>query len=146
MSAADGVVVFDYTIWSVMFPELAGSVSLPAAQGFFSEGCLYVSNDPTSIVPYSSRVPILNLLTAHIAALRARLNGQPSSSVVGRVNSASEGSVSVGTEYAAPGTAAWFVQTKYGAQVWQALMPFCTARYLPGPPPQFNGLYRRRSW
>lgn len=130
-----GVVVFDYGMWLLRFPEFA-SVSQPLAQEYFDDACDLLNNTPCSIVQdLSKRARFLNLLTAHIAQLNAALNGQPSSPLVGRIANASEGSVSVQTQMdMPPGSAQWFNQTKYGAQYWQATLPYRTARYAPGAP------------
>lgn len=132
---------FDYAGWFARYPELSGSVSQALAQLYFNEATLYLDNTVTSIVrDTGQRSAILNMLTAHIAALNAALNGQASSPLVGRINSASEGSVSVQVAMdAAPGTAAWFNQTKYGAAAWQAMGPFRTMHYRPG----FRAMFRR---
>ena len=61
------------------------------------------------------------------------MNGEAASPLVGRINNATEGSVTVGTDMGqVPFTAAWFLQTKYGAAFWQATAPFRTMQYVPG--------------
>jgi len=132
-----GVVAFDYTGWSVRYPELAVSVNSTLAQAYFNEAQLYCDNTNTSPITDSSvggiRSMLLNMVTAHIAALNAQLNGQPSSPLVGRINSATEGSVSVTTEMQyPPGSSQWFMQTKYGAAFWQATTQYRSMRYAPG--------------
>ncbi|MBS0990103.1 DUF4054 domain-containing protein, partial [Acetobacter okinawensis] len=55
--------------------------------------------------------------------------------LVGRVASASRGSVSVTTDYAHPSErVAWFAQTPYGAAFWAATRGLRQARYIPGGP------------
>jgi hypothetical protein len=102
---------------------------------YFNEAGIYCDNTANSLITDDSagglRSMLLNMLTAHIAALNAVINGQASSSIVGRVTSASEGSVSVSADYQAPGSAAWFAQTKYGAAYWQATSAYRSFRYLP---------------
>ena len=139
-------VVFDYNSWSVRYPELSSSVSSGLAQLYFNEACLYCDNSAVSLVPSDNgvRAMVLNMLTAHIAALNAPLNGQPSSPLVGRTSNATEGSVSVQTDFQVPGTAAWFAQSKYGAAAWQAMLPYRSGRYLPPPPAQLNGFWPRQ--
>lgn len=130
-------VVFDYAgTWSIRYPELAAFVSSDLAQLYFNEACLYVDNgDCSRIQDIPTRTMLLNMVTAHIAALNAPLNGQPSSPLVGRISSATEGSVSVSTDYAAPGSAAWWSQSKYGAAAYAAMAPYRTFRYAPRPVP-----------
>lgn len=120
-------VVFSYSEWTARYPELA-TVSSVLAQLYFYEACLYIDNSATSAIPYAQagdpRDLILNMLTAHIAALNATVAGVAPSPLVGRIASAGEGSVNVQTVLEVPGSAAWFVQTKYGAAAWQALLPY----------------------
>lgn len=74
--------------------------------------------------------------TAHIAQLFApRADGSAPSPIVGRINSANQGSVSVGAEMPGPpsGSAAWWNQTPFGAFYWMMTAPFRTMRYIPGP-------------
>lgn len=142
-----GVVVFDYTAWLARYPEFS-SVSQATAQQFFNEAQLYVDNTPCSIVCDTDlRAILLNQITAHIAALNAPLNGQPSSPLVGRISNASEGSVSVQAQYdVAPGSAQWFSQTKYGAAFWQATSQFRSMRYVRGCVPIANPFTGRRGF
>lgn len=146
MNCASGVVVFDYTIWSTRYPELAMSVNQPLAQQYFYEATLLCDNTPCSpIRDLGQRGMLLGMVTSHIAALNAPLNGQPSSPLVGRINSATQGSVSVATQLdMAPGTAQYWAQTKYGLAFWTATAQYRTAHYVPGPVPRFNpyGGYR----
>lgn len=133
------VVTFDFGIWSARYPELiAAGVTRPVADQYFFEAQLYCDNTPQSPVQnLIQRAVLLGMVTAHIAALNAPLNGQPSSPLVGRISGATQGSVSVQTEYQTPGNAAWFTQTKYGAAFWQATAQFRTMHYVPGRAP-FN--------
>ena len=130
-----GVVTFDYAAWALRYPELAASVSGPLAQAYFDEAQLYCDNTPLSPVHVLTiRAQFLGMLTAHIATLNTPLNGQPSSPLVGRISNATEGSVSVQTEYDVPaGSAQWFAQTKYGAAFWSATAAYRTMRYVPNP-------------
>lgn len=136
----EGVVVFDYMAWSARYPELATSVTQPTAQMYFNEAQLYCDNTPCSIVvDVCIRAVLLNQVTAHIAALNSSLNGQPSSPLVGRINAATQGSVSVGTQLdMPPGSSQWFAQTKYGLAFWQATAQFRSMRYVPGRTPVVN--------
>lgn len=132
-----GVVTFDYATWAARYPELAASVDEALATLYFGEATLYLDNSAQSVVrDLTARAALLNMLTAHIAKLNATIGGQPPSGLVGRVASASEGSVSVSTDAGAiPGTAAYFAQTQYGMSFWAATARYRTARYIPGPRP-----------
>lgn len=140
-----GIVVFDYAGWTLRYPELSAFVSQPLATIYFNEATMYVDNTAASIVAdYSvggARSTLLNMLTAHIAALNYGVSGQAPSPLVGRVSGATEGSVSVQAEYTAPGTAAWFLQTKYGAAFWQASAQYRTMQYFTPPQPFTQDYY-----
>lgn len=138
------VVVFDYASWLAAYPQF-GSVGLQQAQEFFNRACLLISNLPNSPVPYQpmaappvyTRRLILNGATAHFAYLftpDASGNVRP----VGRISQATEGTVSLGLDYAAAATdsQAFWNQTAFGAFVWIALLPYRGARYQPGSTPQ----------
>jgi|ERR1700724_1703884 len=126
-----GVIVsFNYTAWAARYPEFSG-VDPALVQLYFNEATMYCRNDgggPVSTAPIQTT--LLNMLTAHICQLNAALNGQDSSQIVGRIENASQGSVSVATEMDLPGSAAWFKQTKYGVAFWQATAGYRTMRYM----------------
>ncbi|MEF3068037.1 DUF4054 domain-containing protein [Pandoraea apista] len=127
------IVTFDYSAWTSRYPEFS-SVAQSLALDYFNEACLYLDNTDRSLVlDVPQRTMLLNMLTAHIAALNSGTNGQAASPLVGRIANATEGSVSVGTAYAeASGSRAWYDQTRYGAAYWQATAPYRTLRYRPG--------------
>ncbi|MCP1212308.1 DUF4054 domain-containing protein [Acetobacter okinawensis] len=93
-------------------------------------------NTPTSPVrDVGRRTLLLELLVAHIATLFLPQEQGGQGGLVGRVASASRGSVSVTTDYAHPSErAAWFAQTPYGAAFWAATRGLRQARYIPGGP------------
>lgn len=128
-----GVVVFDPAAFILRYPEFA-TVDPVLLNDYFTEATLYLDNTPCSQVrDLSQRSLLLNMLTAHIASLYSGTNGDPASPLVGRVNTATEGSVSVGTDLnGIPGTAQWYAQTKYGLSYWQATPRYRTMRYVPG--------------
>lgn len=127
-----GIAAFSYQAWCARFPELADAVAEPLAQALFIEAGLYVNNTDGSVIKdEAKRGVILNLVVAHLAALSGRAKDAP---LVGRINSATEGSVTVQAQFdVEPGSAQWWVQTPYGASAWQALRPYRTMRYVPGP-------------
>lgn len=126
------VAAFNYLTWVARYSEFAATVNADLANEYFAEACLFVDNSACSIVTDEPRRRLfLGMVTAHIAAL----NGPGSSTLVGRVNQASEGSVSVSTDYGTQAaSAAFWLQTKYGAAFWQATAGYRTARYIPPPP------------
>ena len=129
MSCAGGVVVFDPAAWIAAFPELTATPQ-QAAQ-WFNQATLYCANTPDSPVPAVERATLLDLLTAHIGKLfqvKQDGSGQLESSLVGRIESATQGSVSVSAG-AIVGTPGWFQQTQYGVMYWQATAIYRTFRY-----------------
>lgn len=129
-------VVFNYAQWAARFPELASDVAEPLATAYFDEASLYLSNDASSRVKNEvKRALIFNLIVAHIAKLNATIGGQAASPLVGRISSATEGSVTVQTDLQIKSESAqWWAQTPYGLQAWQALAPYRSAVYVPGHP------------
>ena len=59
----------------------------------------------------------------------------PPPGIVGRISTATEGSVSVAAEFGGNGgpTQDWYTGTRYGAQYWVATAQFRTALYIPAP-------------
>lgn len=140
MSAViNGIVQFDWNYFLLRYPEIATSLNPQLGQIYFNEAQLYCDNTPCSIVLDASvggqRYMFLHMLTAHVAFLNARLNGQPSSPLVGRINNGTQGSVSVQSTMKDPtaGSEDWFAQTKYGAAYWAASAVYRTMHYARGP-------------
>lgn len=132
-----GAVIFDAAAFVLRFPQFAAynSAHPDALQMYFDEAALILKNDYTSMVKdLNERSILLNLLTAHIATLSGILapgGAGSTASQVGRVSSASEGSVSAsfdaGTVYASQ---AWFMSTQYGAQYWMMTSKYRHARFI----------------
>ena len=140
-----GIVVFDYSAWQFRYPQLAIYVPAGMAAEFFAEAGLYLPNTPCSVVcDLGQRALILGMIVAHLALLNVSVDGQPVSTLVGRISNASEGSVSVATALTVPGSAEWFAQTRPGFSAWQAMAPYRTARYFPGPGARVS--YNLGSW
>ena len=153
-------VTFVFADWVGQFGEFA-NVSPTAAQGWFNRASILCDpsiNNPASGTP-GMVTTLLYLLTAHIAWLNAprdangnpAATGQPASPIVGRINTASEGSVSVGADMgdatAGSPSQAWYMTTKYGAEYWYDTAGFRTAGYVPPPfrfPPGFVPFGGRR--
>lgn len=129
-----GVVSFDYAEWAAAYPQFS-ALTEAQTRGYFELSCLILNNTPCSVVQdLSRRRVLLWLLTAHYAQLGLG-TATGGSGLVGRVNSATRGSVSVGTDGAGiPGTAWWFAQTPYGAAFWQATLSLRQMRFIPGNP------------
>lgn len=128
-----GAVVFDPAAFVRRYPQFA-AVDAGTLQDFFNEAALYCNNTSRSVVKdLGERSVLLGMLTAHIGTLSGVLTpaGQGSTATqVGRVSSAAEGSVSASLDMGAqPGSAAWYLQTQYGAAYRQATAKYRTMRY-----------------
>jgi len=129
----EGVVSFNAATFQARYPEFS-SLSPDVLALYFAEATLFLNNTAASAVTdLNVRALLLNMLTAHLAALFGGVNGQAATPLVGRVNSATEGSVSVSTDMGPVyNSQAWYVQTKYGAEFWAATSIFRRFRYVPG--------------
>jgi hypothetical protein len=134
-------VEFDYEKWAQVYPVFAypgGAIPVSDAQAgvYFVQATMLHANDGSGPVcnPLQQSV-LLNAVVAHLAAINSPPAGQvEASAIVGRISSASEGSVSVVTENTyPPGTAQYWQQTKYGSFYWEATKSFRRAQYKPNP-------------
>ncbi|ECG7363938.1 DUF4054 domain-containing protein, partial [Salmonella enterica subsp. enterica serovar Stanley] len=92
-----GTVTFDWQAFSALYPEFSAVGQVAAAALFGKATALYLDNtDDSPVTDLNEREQLLFLLVAHQCALRGfgkSGDGQPG--LVGRITSASEGSVSV---------------------------------------------------
>lgn len=138
---------FDYKMWVTRYPEFAGVVSADLAALYFQEATDVQPNDGRGpVTDAGTQLRMLNMLVAHIAKLNLKaVDGSQANPLVGRINSASEGSVSVQTDYKAPtgDLESWALQTTYGAQWWAMTASYRTMNYRTRPSrnmnPWFNG-------
>lgn len=128
------IVDFDVAAWSAAYPTLAKDLTPGQAQGYFDLACLSLNNTAASLVrDLNERRVLLWLLVAHQAQLGAM--SSQSGGMVGRVSSASRGSVSVSSDtHSLPRDAGWFGQTQYGLTYWQATVKYRQMRMIPGRP------------
>lgn len=130
-----GIVVFVPADFKAAFPAFA-TVADGALQMSFSIATLMLNNSCGSrVCDANLRESLLNLLTAHIAALTYGQNGQPAPGVVGRISEATEGSVSVSAVMNTANQKGkdFYVQTQWGALYWESTARFRQALYIPAP-------------
>ena len=130
------IATFNYATWALLYPDLAANVAQTQAQAYFDNlAPLYLNN--TDLSPVQDPVlrgTLLGLLVAHIAKLNLP-ESQGGSGAVGRVASASEGSVSASCDVGpVAGSQAWFHQTQAGDTFWHATLFLRQGRYVPGYP------------
>lgn len=130
------VVVFDPAAFKLAYPEFATVPDARLTALFNIVGATILDNtDASVVVDPLQRAPLLDMLVAHMLVLfgYTTTTGQvvPPRGVVGRVASATEGTVSTSLEYHVPANAseAWFSQTPYGAMYWLAVAQFRSFRY-----------------
>jgi len=140
------IATFVYADFIAQYTAFATAPPEPVLQGFFDiAGELYLRNDGTGrIRSVSAQTMLLYMLTAHLAQLTYGADGASPSGLVGRISSATQGSVTVATDYPSTPNSAWFVQTPYGASFWQAVSAYrSVAAYRPGPTRLGNGIGNR---
>lgn len=129
-----GIVVFVAADFIAAYPAFA-TVGEAALDQSFQLATLQLDNSCGSLIrDAAKRELFLNLLTAHITALKDGQNGQPAPGIVGRVDKATEGSVSVSADMGKMAYGqAYYMQTQWGALYWQSTARFRTMRYIPAP-------------
>jgi hypothetical protein len=145
------IVAFNYPQFVAQFPEFE-QVDQATISGWFTvAGATICRNDGLGPVSNATTQMVLMMFaTAHLIQLFvSQLNGQPNTespaavpppNIVGRISSATEGSVAVQAEMSAPpsAAAAFWYQTRYGTAWWAMTAPYRTFRYLPGPQRYFG--------
>lgn len=134
-SAGGAIATFDPEKFKAAYPAFQGLTN-EQLEEFFGIATIFLRNDgtgPVRVVATQQR--LLNMLTAHLLQLALGPDGNGgNASMVGSINSASEGSVSVGLNFDGSQNAAWYNQTQYGATFWQATVAYrMLGRYRPGP-------------
>ncbi len=136
-----GIVTFNEAQFVLRYPQFAAfAAANPGAllQRFTEVTLIYINNTLNAIVKDPvERSIYINYAIAHILTLDGVVapGGQGSTGdQVGRVSSATEGSVSASLDMgAASGTQAWWQQTQYGASYWSATAKYRTVRYARAP-------------
>jgi hypothetical protein len=131
------IAVFDYSVWSARYPNLAVSVTQPLAASYFAEATLQLDNtDCSPVSDVGQRLLLLNMITAHIAVLNGA-SPAGAAGIVGRISEATEGDVTIKADLG-DGIPAYWAQTPYGVAYFQATAGLRTMHYIPGPQPFFD--------
>jgi len=132
-------VTFNYAAWAALFPQFSNLTSDQVAGPILTLAEQYNRNDGGGpVCDAGIQTQLLNMMVAHVAQLLFGSTTQPLSPLVGRISNASEGSVSVGTDFPTTPNDKWFSQTQYGAMWWQLALPFRLGRYAPKITPQYQ--------
>lgn len=139
-------VTWNYAQWIARYPEFADDVDETLAGALLAEAQVHHRNDGRGPVDDpGAQLVLLNMMMAHIAQLYRIENGQAVSELVGRINSATQGSVTVAADVdVGDGPSQWLAQTKYGFSYWAATAPYRAFRYFPGPRRYFGPIYGGR--
>lgn len=116
------IVVFDPAKFRATFPDAfpEAEYSDLFLQACFGRAAMQISNDTGSSIPVVPREGILYLTTAHIAII-----GRRDPSMAGQIVSATQGTTSVSLSApVATGSEAWWLQTAYGQEAWNATGPY----------------------
>lgn len=129
------VVTFDPSAFKAEYPEFSGASDARCTNMFTIASQAYLDNtDNSPVMDVNYRTQLFYMLVAHLLLMlqtsdAPTLNNAPP----GRLNNASEGTVSSAFEYDLPAgsaMAAWFVQTKYGAMYWTSTARFRSTIYI----------------
>lgn len=129
----DGIVVFDPVEFREIYPKIVATDA--QLEDYFAMAETFLNNTKCSVVKdLKARKRMLYLLVAHIATITGM--AEAGNNVVGRISSATEGSVSVSLDYGTLGNnERWYMQTPWGAMYWQLTRPYRSATYRQGLPP-----------
>ncbi len=121
-------VVFDAVRYRAAYPEVQATDDQLAI--WFAQAESLLNNTDCSMVGnLKEREMLLWLLVRHFGALHERA---AQGGLVGRIASATEGSVSVSADMSGIGAnAVWFMQTPFGASYWQLTAKYRRFRYVP---------------
>lgn len=143
---APGLVVFSAAEFTAAYPMFA-TVDPGVLGGYFGRATLLLNSGCCSRVRNpNKRQVLLYLLVAHFSALYSGVNGQPPSGVVGRISQGTEGTVSVTAEMPSNPEAAWYMQTQWGAEYWNATAVYRTMLPIVAPRPSAFALGVGTDW
>lgn len=128
------VVTLDIASFRAMYPEFS-NVPDAILPFLFDQSTDYLNNTDYSLVDdVVKRERLLYMLMAHLTYVRYGDNrGRGGSGMVGRIASATEGSVSVSSDLGPiEFRYAWYTQSPYGMDFWQATKVYRMANYYPG--------------
>lgn len=137
-----GIVTFDPATFRTSYPEFTGIDAGPLDQNFAIATLLLNNTCGSRVSDANQRLTLLDVLVAHLTFLSNGTNDGgsppiivPPPGVVGRIDSASEGAVSVSAQFEAPPNinTAYLSQTKYGALFLALTARYRTMLYVPAP-------------
>ena len=129
------IFVFDPAEFKGAFPQFSTFTDAQLNWLFESVENDVLDNTESACIALATRKKMFFLLVAHKAELQNRINSK--NTLVGRISSASEGSVSVSTDYLSSPTALaqWLNQTPYGAEYYALTAKYRTALWVAAKQP-----------
>ena len=123
-----GVVEFNVNKFRSLYPTLKSTGD--QLNWYFVESTMLLNNTSKSCVKsLAEREVLLFLLVAHFAVLQQRVEGD--NEAVGRISSASEGSVSVSLDNGQTTLSdKWYQQTPYGSKYWALTAKYRSFLYI----------------
>ena len=123
-----GVVEFNVNKFRSLYPTLKATDD--QLNWYFVEATMLLNNTSKSCVKsLAEREVLLFLLVAHFAVLQQRVEGD--NEVVGRISSASQGSVSVSLDNGQTTLSdKWYQQTPYGSKYWALTAKYRSFLYI----------------
>lgn len=128
------IVVFDPTAFATAMPEFLG-VSAARATAMFNVAAstLLDNTDNSAVMDLATRTQLFYFLIGHLLTLYGLSDTPtPNTTPVGRIASASQGTVSTSfdmpTGKDASATMGWYLQTQYGISYWMATQRFRSVR------------------
>lgn len=146
MSCGGAIATFVPADFRLAYPAFAVNPPDPVLLAYFNlGGTVWLRNDGTGVVrTVALQTQLMYMLTAHLTYLFSGPDGLNPSDIVGRISSATEGSVTVASEYASTNNSQWFDQSPYGAAFWQATAALrLGGRFIPGPTRFGTGISNR---
>lgn len=130
------IFVFDPTTFKLAYPQFKNFTD-EQLEWFFEEveGTV-LDNSETSCLSVKLRKKLFYWLVAHQAELQGRINSG-NSSLVGRVSTATQGTVSISTDFTSSPTAMsqWLNQTPYGQKYYAFTSPYRSVLLIGGKYP-----------
>jgi len=129
-------VTFVYADWALAYPEFSNVTESQITARILPSAKQAIAGFIDCVVAPQDQTNFLWLMVAHLCMLNFGTAKSPATGLVGRISSATEGSVSVDVEFTATKAQAWYVQTTYGALFWQLARPYWLGGFsYPAPPP-----------
>lgn len=130
------VFVFDPAAFKLAYPQFAKFTDEQLINFFEKVENTVLDNTESSCISLANRKKWFYLLVAHNAELQNRID-DGNSEFVGRISSATEGSISVTSDYSMGSGAMeqWLKQTLYGAKFYAFTAPWRTALWVSASTP-----------